>query len=149
MLPIGNAEMTSSQVAQGLMLITGLRTGEPICEGAMASVLVLQSADGQPQRIEVDGAVIEFDSAIAFRANRSTDAFENRPSSNPQVLHLIVLDGSASIAGQQIEAGFTAMSAADSQSSERLGWVGERPLNDEEFALLAGLASLDIPLPPR
>jgi hypothetical protein len=41
------------------------------------------------------------------------------------------------------------MSAADPQSGDRLRWVGERPLNDEEFALLEQLVSIDMPMPPR
>jgi hypothetical protein len=147
--PIGNAEMTSPLVTDGLLQIPVVQTGEPICDGTMASLVLLESSNGQPQQVEIDGAMIEFTSAIALRANRDTDAFQNRPTNNPAVLHLIVLDGSATVSGQEIPAGYTIMSAADPQSGDRLRWVGERPLNDEEFALLEQLVSIDVPMPPR
>jgi hypothetical protein len=146
-MPIGDMQMLETQVISGIPQVIGLQTGDATCNGTMASLLLMQSSDGTPARARVDGALIEFNSVIALRANDSVDAFASRPGNNPPVLHLIVLDGTATVAEQEVEAGFTIMSAADSDSGERLQWVGERPLNDEELMQLQPLTDIDIPLP--
>lgn len=126
-LPALTAEKRSPM--QAFYFTTG--TGQPACNEAPPSTLVIQG----PQHVKVDitanGADIRLGSTIALRVLEGN------------ILQLIVLDGGAEAGGVKVPAGFTMFVQLSEDGKSVVGlWSNLRPLTQEEIDQFKPLENL-------